>query len=149
MSIPFCHDTTTPNVYHMFVQDSPSEWSSQDPRSSVSVSILLYTAHCPKNSLNLRIKTKPITVGLHHYMQRSMSGFFPPDILHHCICSSSDRLGLLFEDSDYFWVSVCVCITLRTGNCTGPGTDIYLTSTVLFSVQCTYCTAQVLLLTFS
>ena len=65
--------------------------------------------NCPKNNLNLCIKTEPGTAGA-DATAYAVFGFGrdkckqKPDI-YRCICSIRDRLGFVCGDSNYFWQS--------------------------------------------
>ena len=62
-----------------------------------------YTAHCPKNNLNLRIKTEPVTYEL---MQRFLFGIFARHIRTVGLTPSVTGFVILQRYFDYFWDSV-------------------------------------------
>ena len=65
---------------------------------------------CPKNNLNISIKTEPVTAGA-DTVQRYMSGFCTnisgpePDIYVESVCTVTGS-WFVCKDSDYFWDSV-------------------------------------------
>ena len=88
-----------------------------------SIKIFTELLHCPKNNLNHRMKTAPVTVGADPTV---MCGFLGQIYVLYMYCmyyictvyvnksSSRDRLQIVCEFSDCFWDSVFVSVYISS-----------------------------------
>ena len=78
-----------------------------------SIKIFTELLHCPKNNLNHRMKTAPVTVGADPTV---MCGFLGQIYSYVYVnkSSSRDRLQIVCEFSDCFWDSVFVSVYISS-----------------------------------